>query len=105
MALGTVAQAAQRYQLVVVLTDGNPTAERIVIQSYQDIIRWLGDADPTSRRIMESILAEEEDHAAKAGICRRTRTGPGQAPRRARTWRVAAGWSWTAASGRSTRPA
>ncbi|MFI0481395.1 bacterioferritin [Actinomadura sp. 9N215] len=41
----------------------NLYAERIVIQSYQDIIRWLGDADPTTRRLMESILAEEEDHA------------------------------------------
>ncbi|TDB85913.1 ferritin-like domain-containing protein [Actinomadura sp. KC216] len=41
----------------------NLYAERIVIQSYQDIIRWLGNADPTSRRLMEKILAEEEDHA------------------------------------------
>ncbi|MCP2341410.1 ferritin-like domain-containing protein [Actinomadura rupiterrae] len=41
----------------------NLFAERIVIQSYQDIIRWLGAADPTTRRIMEDILAEEEDHA------------------------------------------
>jgi len=41
----------------------NLVAERIVITSYQEIIRWLGDSDPTTRRLMESILAEEEEHA------------------------------------------
>ena len=38
-------------------------AERIAIASYSDIIRWLGDGDPTTRRLMESILEEEEEHA------------------------------------------
>lgn len=38
-------------------------AERIVISTYTEIIRWLGDADPTSRRIFESLLADEEEHA------------------------------------------
>ncbi|HET9172362.1 MAG TPA: ferritin-like domain-containing protein [Actinospica sp.] len=38
-------------------------AERIVIESYQEIIRWIGDSDPTTRRLMEKILAEEEEHA------------------------------------------
>jgi bacterioferritin len=41
----------------------NLVAERIVIQSYQEIIRWLGDKDPTTRRLMEDILEEEEEHA------------------------------------------
>lgn len=41
----------------------NLVAERIVISSYQEIIRWLGNDDPTTRRLMESILAEEEEHA------------------------------------------
>jgi bacterioferritin len=41
----------------------NLVAERIVISSYQEIIRWLGDSDPTTRRLMESILEEEEEHA------------------------------------------
>lgn len=41
----------------------NLIAERIVITSYQEIIRWIGDADPTSRRLMEKILAQEEEHA------------------------------------------
>jgi bacterioferritin len=41
----------------------NLVAERIVITSYQEIIRWVGDSDPTTRRLMESILEEEEEHA------------------------------------------
>ncbi|TDD92154.1 DUF892 family protein [Actinomadura darangshiensis] len=41
----------------------NLVAERIVIESYQEIIRWLGAGDVTTRRIMEEILAEEEEHA------------------------------------------
>jgi bacterioferritin len=38
-------------------------AERIAIESYSEIIRYLGDNDPTSRRMMEGILANEEEHA------------------------------------------
>ncbi|MDP9094039.1 MAG: bacterioferritin [Actinomycetota bacterium] len=38
-------------------------AERIVIQSYSEIIRWLGHGDPTTRRMLEEILADEEEHA------------------------------------------
>jgi bacterioferritin len=38
-------------------------AERIAIDSYAEIIRYLGDDDPTTRRIMEDILAREEEHA------------------------------------------
>jgi bacterioferritin len=38
-------------------------AERIAIESYSEIIRYLGDNDPTSRRLMEDILAKEEEHA------------------------------------------
>lgn len=41
----------------------NLIAERIVIGAYSEIIRWLGDADITSRRLLEDILKEEEDHA------------------------------------------
>jgi bacterioferritin len=41
----------------------NLVAERIVIESYQEIIRWLGEGDVTTRRLMEDILAEEEEHA------------------------------------------
>jgi bacterioferritin len=38
-------------------------AERIAIDSYRDIIKFLGDQDPTTRRMMEGILAVEEEHA------------------------------------------
>jgi bacterioferritin len=38
-------------------------AERIAIDSYNEIIRYLGTNDPTSRRVMEEILAKEEEHA------------------------------------------
>ncbi|MEO8191342.1 MAG: ferritin-like domain-containing protein [Acidobacteriota bacterium] len=38
-------------------------AERIAIESYGEIVRFLGDRDITSRRLMEQILAVEEEHA------------------------------------------
>ena len=38
-------------------------AERIAIDSYRDIIQYLGNDDPTTRRMMEGILAMEEEHA------------------------------------------
>jgi len=38
-------------------------AERIAIDSYKEIVLYLGDKDPTSRRLMEEILAKEEEHA------------------------------------------
>jgi bacterioferritin len=38
-------------------------AERIAVESYGEIIRYLGDKDPTTRRLLEEILAKEEEHA------------------------------------------
>jgi bacterioferritin len=38
-------------------------AERIAIASYSEIVRWLGDDDPTTRRMIEQILEVEEEHA------------------------------------------
>src|SRR4051812_12093189 len=38
-------------------------AERVAIESYSEIINWLGNNDPTTRRMLESILAVEEEHA------------------------------------------
>ncbi len=38
-------------------------AERIAIESYSEMIRYFGDRDPTTRRLMEEILAKEEEHA------------------------------------------
>jgi bacterioferritin len=38
-------------------------AERIAIDSYRDMITYFGNDDPTSRRLLEGILAVEEEHA------------------------------------------
>ncbi len=38
-------------------------AERVAIESYSEIIRWLGDKDSTTRRMLEDILSMEEEHA------------------------------------------
>jgi bacterioferritin len=38
-------------------------AERIAVESYSEIIRWLGEDDPTTRRLLEKILETEEEHA------------------------------------------
>ena len=41
----------------------NLVAERIAIDSYRGFLQYLGDKDPTTRRLLESILAVEEQHA------------------------------------------
>lgn len=38
-------------------------AERIAIDSYREMVEYLGDRDSTTRRMLESILAVEEQHA------------------------------------------
>ncbi|GBR45175.1 MULTISPECIES: ferritin-like domain-containing protein [Gluconobacter] len=38
-------------------------AERVVIEHYQELIRYFGDNDPTTRIMLEGFLADEEDHA------------------------------------------
>jgi bacterioferritin len=38
-------------------------AERIAIESYREMVRFFGEKDPTSRRLLERILAVEEEHA------------------------------------------
>ena len=41
----------------------NLVAERIAIESYAEMVRYFGDNDPTTRRMIEGILANEEEHA------------------------------------------
>ena len=41
----------------------NLVAERIAIDSYREMILFVGDSDPTTRRMLEEILATEEQHA------------------------------------------
>ena len=38
-------------------------AERVAIESYGEMIRFIGDGDVTTRRMLEQILAKEEEHA------------------------------------------
>jgi bacterioferritin len=38
-------------------------AERIAIDSYREMVQYLGERDPTTRRMLEEILAVEEEHA------------------------------------------
>ncbi len=48
--------------LVSMIKD-NLIAERIAVESYSEVIRWLGDSDPTTRKLVEDILKMEEEHA------------------------------------------
>lgn len=38
-------------------------AERVAIDSYSEMIRYIGDSDSTTRTMLEGILATEEEHA------------------------------------------
>jgi bacterioferritin len=41
----------------------NLIAERIAVEHYRELVRFFGDKDPSSRIMMEEILAKEEEHA------------------------------------------
>jgi bacterioferritin len=41
----------------------NLIAERIAVETYRQMIQMIGDKDPTTRRMLEDILADEEEHA------------------------------------------
>lgn len=41
----------------------NLVAERIAIESYLEMIRFVGEGDPTTRRMLEEVLGNEEEHA------------------------------------------
>src|SRR6187551_2268501 len=48
--------------LVEMITE-NLIAERIAIESYREMVAYVGTADSTTRRLLERILAQEEEHA------------------------------------------
>jgi len=48
---------------LVAMIEEDLIAERIAIETYSEIARWLSDRDPTSRRLIEGILEKEEEHA------------------------------------------
>ena len=41
----------------------NLVAERVAVETYRQMIRLIGDIDSTTRRMLEDILADEEEHA------------------------------------------
>lgn len=45
------------------MIEENLVAERIAIDSYREIINYVGDRDTTTKRLLEEILATEEEHA------------------------------------------
>ena len=56
------AEYRESYELEEMIRE-DLAAERVAIQTYSEIVRWLGEDDPTTRRMMEEILAKEEEHA------------------------------------------
>ena len=63
---GLSSRSATEYGDAVNLIDmikENLVAERIAVEHYRDLIRFFGDKDPTTRVMLEGILAQEEDHA------------------------------------------
>ncbi|NVJ01147.1 ferritin-like domain-containing protein [Myxococcus sp. AM009] len=63
---GLLSRSASQYaegQNLVDMIKENLIAERIAIQTYQELVRYFANHDPTTRRMMEDILAKEEEHA------------------------------------------
>ncbi len=63
---GLATRSATEYghaQNLVDMIKENLIAERIAVEHYRDLIRYFGDNDPTTRVMLEGILAQEEDHA------------------------------------------
>jgi bacterioferritin len=63
---GLTARSHSEYKeagTLVEMIKENLVAERIAIDSYAEMVRYFGDKDPTTRRMIEGILASEEEHA------------------------------------------
>src|SRR5262245_7199299 len=63
---GVASRAASQYvegQNLVDMIKENLVAERIAIETYREMVRYFGDDDPTTRVVLERILAQEEEHA------------------------------------------
>jgi|SRR5215467_12002038 len=63
---GVAARAASEYvegNNLVEMIKENLVAERVAIETYRDMVRYFADKDPTTRVLMERILAQEEEHA------------------------------------------
>jgi bacterioferritin len=63
---GLVSRSASQYaegENLVDMIKENLIAERIAVDHYRELIRYFGNDDPTTRTMLESILAVEEEHA------------------------------------------
>lgn len=63
---GLASRAATEYGkggTLIEMVKQNLVAERLVIEHYRDLIHFFGDKDPTTRRMLEKILKDEEEHA------------------------------------------
>jgi bacterioferritin len=52
-----------RHANLITMIQEDLVAERVAIESYSEIVRWLGNDDTTTRRMVEDILKMEEQHA------------------------------------------
>jgi bacterioferritin len=63
---GLLTRSVAEYNEGTSLTDmieEDLVAERVVIMWYAEMARWFGDQDPTTRRLLEQLLQNEEEHA------------------------------------------
>lgn len=63
---GLTTRAASQYEegeTLVEMIRENLVAERIAIEHYRDLVRYFGEKDPTTRTLLERVLAQEEEHA------------------------------------------
>ncbi len=63
MASRSASEYATGADLVAMIRE-NLIAERIAVDHYRELIRFFGENDPTTRAMLESILAVEEEHAS-----------------------------------------
>src|SRR6185295_5334417 len=78
---GMISRSASQYgtgkETLVDMIKEDLVAERVVVMWYAELIRWFGEGDPTSRRMMEDLLADEEDHAQDPADLLINMDGPG----------------------------
>jgi bacterioferritin len=64
--LGLLTRSHSEYvegETLIEMIQEDLVAERVAIDSYAEMVRFMGDRDPTTRRMLEDILAAEEEHA------------------------------------------
>jgi bacterioferritin len=78
---GMTGRSASQYgpssETLIEMIKEDLVAERVVIMWYAELVRWLGEHDPTTRRLMEDLLAEEEVHAQDLADLLVNMDGPG----------------------------